>query len=178
VTRHLHLLTGAPVAVDVLDMRILGDAEVARLPPAAREIAGPILQRRVLLRAGGSVNGDSKTPPLVFATSWWNVADASATLAAVSRPIWASLADGRSELFREIRGVEHGCNPALARAFGLGCEGSGGEGSSEDGGLPALWGRHYLFHRGGRPLTAIYEVFSPRLGDWLGVEGGGTVGGM
>jgi len=165
-----------------LDMRVLTDAEEARLPPYAREIAGPILQRRVLLRvgdggAGGWEGGGGGPPsaPVVFATSWWNVADASATLATVSRPIWASLADGRSELFREIRGVEHGCNAALSRAFGLGpAQGGGGGGGGGGAVVPdttALWGRHYLFHRGGRPLTAIYEVFSPRLSEWL--SGGG-----
>jgi chorismate-pyruvate lyase len=30
------------------------------------------------------------------------------------------------------------------------------------------WSRHYRFFRGGRELTVIREVFSPRLQDWLG----------
>ena len=29
-------------------------------------------------------------------------------------------------------------------------------------------GRHYLFWHHGRPLTVIYEVFSPKLSRWLG----------
>ena len=177
VTRHLQLLTGGAVEVQVLDQRLLeGAADLATLPPSAREIAGPILQRRVLLRVaaaaatepsggggGGRPTPSAHPPALIFATSWWNVADAAATLATTARPIWTSLASTRSELFREIRGVECGGNPALSRAFGLERVG--------DKGVPTtLWGRHYLFHRGGRPLTAIYEVFSPRLGEWLGAS--------
>ena len=30
------------------------------------------------------------------------------------------------------------------------------------------WSRHYRFFRGGRELTVIREVFSPRLQSWLG----------
>lgn len=30
-----------------------------------------------------------------------------------------------------------------------------------------LWGRQYFFWHAGKPLTLIYEVFSPRLGDYL-----------
>ncbi len=175
VTRHLQLLTGAAVSVEVLDQRVLtSPAELAALPPSAREIAGPILQRRVLLRVAGKAEeegaatggSDATRPPaLVFATSWWNVADAAATLSTTARPIWTSLASTRSELFREIRGVEHGGNESLAHAFRVT---GGGMGDPATTTPPPLWGRHYLFHRGGRPLTAIWEVFSPRLGDWLG----------
>lgn len=31
-----------------------------------------------------------------------------------------------------------------------------------------FWGRQYLFWRDGRPLTLIYEVFSPALEEFLG----------
>jgi len=31
-----------------------------------------------------------------------------------------------------------------------------------------FWARHYLFYHNGRPLTLIYEVFSPNLDEWLG----------
>jgi chorismate lyase len=30
------------------------------------------------------------------------------------------------------------------------------------------WGRHYLFWKDGKPLTLIYEVFSPTLSMFLG----------
>jgi chorismate--pyruvate lyase len=31
-----------------------------------------------------------------------------------------------------------------------------------------FWGRSYLFWQGGRPITLIYEVFSPALCKYLG----------
>jgi chorismate lyase len=31
-----------------------------------------------------------------------------------------------------------------------------------------FWGRHYLFWHHGKPLTLIYEVFSPYLTKYLG----------
>ena len=31
-----------------------------------------------------------------------------------------------------------------------------------------FWGRQYVFWHGGKPLTVIYEVFSPRLQEYLG----------
>ncbi|HEY9737038.1 MAG TPA: chorismate pyruvate-lyase family protein, partial [Trichocoleus sp.] len=51
------------------------------------------------------------------------------------------------------QGIYLGHNAALAHAFG------------EDG---PFWGRHYLFWHHGRPLTLIYEVFSPYLTRYLG----------
>lgn len=195
VTRHLHILTGRPVAVDLLEMgRIAGgggggsddendeneeDQETnysLDLPSGAELLKGPLVQRRVLLRAD-----EGKGEALVYAASWWNAADAAATLdgetpapsSSSSRspssspvssrreqPVWTSLASSRTELFREIRSVYLGGCPALERDLG-----------AEPG--QELWGRHYLFWNGGKPLTVIYEVFSPRLGEWLGGRGGG-----
>jgi hypothetical protein len=43
-------------------------------------------------------------------------------------------------------------------------EEAAGSGSGPPSAAPReLWGRHYVFWAGGRPLTVIYEVFSPRL---------------
>ena len=43
------------------------------------------------------------------------------------------------------------------------------EGGSDPRSTPPLfWGRHYIFWRGGRPLTVIYEAFSPALAEYLG----------
>ena len=71
-------------------------------------------------------------------------------------PIWASLSASRCELYREIVSVHAGAAPAaLGTALGA------PPGSR-------LWGRHYLFWRGGVPLTAIYEVFSPSLEQYVG----------
>lgn len=194
VTRHLHILTGKPVAVDLLEMgRIAGgggdeggddeveeeDREVdysSGLPSGAELLKGPLVQRRVLLRAN-----EGKGEALVYAASWWNAADAASALDGAGpsnsdskanssppsppppprreQPIWTSLASSRTELFREIRSVYRGGCPAL--------EGDLGARPGDE-----LWGRHYLFWNGGKPLTVIYEVFSPRLGEWLGGMGG------
>ena len=159
------------------------------LPSGAELLRGPLVQRRVLLRAD-----EGKGEALVYAASWWNAGDAAAALDGVGaaassssnsnnsspsaasaapsssfpsrqreQPIWTSLASSRTELFREIRSLYLGGCPALEKDLGA----KPGE---------ALWGRHYLFWSGGKPLTVIYEVFSPRLQEWLGGGGGGNGG--
>ncbi|MGL5510593.1 MAG: chorismate pyruvate-lyase family protein, partial [Microcoleaceae cyanobacterium] len=64
-----------------------------------------------------------------------------------------SLARLRTELYRDVQGVCYGHSPQLELAFGQ----SG-----------PFWGRHYLFWHHGKPLTLIYEVFSPYLQKYLG----------
>lgn len=59
------------------------------------------------------------------------------------------------ELYREIHALLRGHSPRLEQL--LGCEGP-------------FWGRQYVFWSGGRPLTLIYEVFSPQLQRYLGPE--------
>jgi chorismate lyase len=80
---------------------------------------------------------------LAYAVSWWEA----------SLPIWASLARLRTELYRDIQGLHFGHCPALEAAFGQ---------------VGPFWGRHYLFWHRGKPLTLIYEVFSPCLSRYLG----------
>jgi chorismate lyase len=144
-TRHLQLLTGEPTEVDVLDMSEVGmDRDLA--PPEIQEIPGPRLRRQVWLRTASGQR-------LAYATSWWNADHVDEYLQNRALPIWASLARLRTELYRDIRGVCCGRSPHLSSAFG------------EPG---ILWGRHYLFWHHGQPLTLIYEVFSPRLQQYLG----------
>lgn len=111
-----------------------------------------------------------------YATSWWNEALVKQHLRDEALPIWVSLASRKTEIFREIlggcasrrgqellcsaplrltspAGVYRGTNPALEAAFGH-------EGP--------FWGRHYIFWHNGRPMTLIYEVFSPHLETYLG----------
>jgi hypothetical protein len=110
---------------------------------------------------------------------------------AAERPIWAALTSGQMELHRRVLGVERGANARLWSPGGggggggagatirglLGADGDWGEedkkdcdaaaaadaAADADAGSRALWGRHYVFWANGRPLTVIYEVFSPRL---------------
>jgi chorismate lyase len=142
-TRHLGLATGSPVGVEVVSM---APDQGRDTPAEAAELAAPLVRREVWL-----THPDGKR--LAHAVSWWPQAAADAHLENRSLPIWASLADRRTELFRDLRGVALGSSPSLEAAFG-------GEG--------LLWRRRYLFWREGRPLTLIVETFSPALNRWLG----------
>ena len=144
-TRHLQLLTGEPVEVDVIDMSLIGqDADGA--PDLIQEVPGPRLRRQVWLR---TQSGER----LAYATSWWEASHVDDYLQNRSLPIWSSLGHLRTELYRDIRQVHYGHSPTLERAFNY----------------PDLfWGRYYLFWHHSRPLTLIYEVFSPHLAKYLG----------
>lgn len=144
-TRHLQLLTGEPTEVDVIDMSHVGmDADGA--PVQIHRVPGPRLRRQVWLRTASGQR-------LAYASSWWEASHVDEYLQNRSLPIWASLARLRTELYRDVQGIYYGHEPALDYAFGQ----SG-----------PFWGRHYLFWHHGRPLTLIYEVFSPYLSRYLG----------
>lgn len=143
-TRHLQLLTGRPVRVEVIAM----EAAAANDPLAPDEVAElepPLLRRQVWLCCGEHTLG--------WAESWWNKAEAEAHLHDRGQPIWLSLTAGRTELFREVDGLAQVDADWLTERFGR----SG-----------PFWSRHYRFFRRGRELTVIREVFSPALERWLG----------
>ncbi len=143
-TRHLQLLTGLPVEVDLIAM----EPEPAPGPGAPAEVAEleqPLLRRQVWLCCGGQT--------LAWAESWWNQAEAERQLRQRDQPIWRSLTAGRTELYREVDGLAQVQAPWLAERF----QAPG-----------PFWSRHYRFFRSGRELTVIREVFSPALERWLG----------
>jgi chorismate-pyruvate lyase len=143
-TRHLQLLTGLPLEVDLIAMA----PQTGPDPHAPREVAElekPLLRRQVWLACGGLTLG--------WAESWWNRAEAEANLQNREQPIWRSLTEGRAELFREVDGLAQVQAPWLEERFG------------QPG---PFWSRHYRFFRQGRELTVIREVFSPLLQTWLG----------
>lgn len=143
-TRHLQLLTGLPVEVDLIAM----EREPAAGPAAPAEVAElepPLLRRQVWLRCGQQT--------LAWAESWWNQAEAEQHLRQREQPIWRSLTAGRTELYREVDGLAQVQAPWLAERFGA---------------AGPFWSRHYRFFRSGRELTVIREVFSPALERWLG----------
>ena len=143
-TRHLQLLTGEPTEVDVIDMSLVGeDADGA--PEQIVAVPGPRLRRQVWLRTASGQR-------LAYATSWWEASHVDEYLQNKSLPIWASLARLRTELYRDVQGIYCGDSVALESAF----EQSG-----------PFEGRHYLFWHHGKPLTLIYEVFSPYLTKYL-----------
>lgn len=144
-TRHLQLLTGEPTEVDVIDMSLVG-ADADGAPQQIVAVPGPRLRRQVWLRTASEQR-------LAYATSWWEASHVDEYLQNKSLPIWASLARLRTELYRDVQGIYLGNSAALESAF----EQSG-----------PFWGRHYLFWHRGKPLTLIYEVFSPYLTKYLG----------
>lgn len=150
-TRHLQLLTGHPVEVELIAMA--SEAGVSAGAPAeVAELAEPLLRRQVWLTCGSQTLG--------WAESWWNQAEAEAHLKDRRLPIWRSLSAGRAELYREVDGLGQVQEPWLEERFG------------RDG---PFWSRHYRFFRHGRELTVIREVFSPALEHWLGPAQTGPV---
>jgi chorismate-pyruvate lyase len=152
-TRHLHLLTGKPVTIDLISMgpeqelRRPGQAsDITQARPAeVSELVPPLLLRQVWLRCNGQA--------LAWAESWWNQAEAEESLRDRQQPIWLSLTSERAELFREVDGLAQVNADWLERGFAA---------------QGPFWSRHYRFFRQGRELTVIREVFSPALERWLG----------
>ena len=145
-TRHLRLITGLPVSVELIAMaEEEGGQAPADCPREVQELTPPLLRRQVWLNCGEQT--------LAWAESWWNQDEASQHLQDRNLPIWLSLTQGRSELFREVDGLALVQEPWLENRFGY---------------LGPFWSRHYRFFRQGRELTVIREVFSPALEEWLG----------
>ena len=87
--------------------------------------------------------------PLAYACSWWNAEAADRLMRKREETMLNNLRDANVELYREVKRVYVGKNGALARRFG--CE-------DED---EEIWGRHYIFWSEGKPVTVVYEAFSP-----------------
>jgi len=145
-TRHLQLLTSESTEVDVIDMSLIG-MDLDGAPDLIQRVPGPRLRRQVWLRTASGQR-------LGYATSWWEASHVDEYLQNRSLPIWASLAQIRTELYRDVQGIYYGDSDALQSGF------------NEFG---PFWGRHYLFWHHGQPLTLIYEVFSPYLTKYLGL---------
>lgn len=144
-TRHLQLLTGEPTEVDVIDMSPIGKEDDGA-PKQIEAVPEPRLRRQVWLRTASGQR-------LAYAASWWDANHVDEYLQNRSLPIWESLSRLHTELYRDIQGIYYGHSEALELAF------------EEKG---PFWGRHYLFWHDRKPLTLIYEVFSPYLTKYLG----------
>jgi chorismate--pyruvate lyase len=143
-TRHLQLLSGHPVTVEVIAMAPQPLPQPSD-PDEVRELQPPLLRRQVWLVCHGET--------LAWAESWWNQQQAEIHLRDRRQPIWTSLTAGRAELFREVDGLGQVDAEWLRERFGH---------------PGPFWSRHYRFFRAGRELTVIREVFSPALQRWLG----------
>jgi chorismate lyase len=144
-TRHLRLLTSEKIEVDVIDMSLIGN-DLDHAPLDIKKVPGPRLRRQVWLKTASGQR-------LAYASSWWDANHVDEYLQNRSLPIWESLSSLHTELYRDIQGIYYGESAALESAF------------QEKG---PFWGRHYLFWHARRPLTLIYEVFSPYLSKYLG----------
>jgi chorismate lyase len=144
-TQHLKLLTGERTEVDVIDMSPIGSGNDAA-PAEIQAIAAPRLRRQVWLRTASGQR-------LAYAASWWAAEQVDNYLENRALPIWESLSQLHTELYRDVRGIYYGNSSNLAQAFNY---------------PGPFWGRHYLFWHGRKPLTLIYEVFSPYLTKYLG----------
>ena len=143
-TRHLSLLTGEDVKIELIGMDLDPDPD-KKAPKEINELKPPLLRRQVWLQCGSQT--------LAWAESWWNQKEAEHHMKNKNQPIWQSLTKGRSELFREVDGL------ALVRSDWL-------ETKFQHQG--PFWSRHYRFFRHQRELTVIREVFNPTLEIWLG----------
>lgn len=144
-TRQVQMLTGEPTEVDVIDMSAIA-LDLDGAPDVIQTIPGPRLRRQVWVRTASGQR-------LLYATSWWEASHVDEYLKNRAIPIWASLTQLRTELYRDVQGIYCGNNEALEAGF------------QQKG---PFWGRHYLFWHNGQPLTLIYEVFSPYLTKYLG----------
>jgi chorismate lyase len=145
-TRHLQLLTKSEIVVDVIAMTPIGDHD-DNAPSDINEIPPERTRRQIWLRSASTGEVFS------HATSWWPTAKIAQHLKDPSLPIWASLNQKHTELYRDLRGIHQGYSPDLAAVF--------------DHPGP-YWGRHYLLWHGGQPLTMIYEIYSPAIAKYLG----------
>jgi chorismate lyase len=144
-TRHLQLLTGETTEVDVIDMSVVG-LEQDGAPSVLQQVRGPRLRRQVWLRTASGQR-------LGYAASWWEASRMDQYIGDRLLPVGTNLASLKTELYREICGIEQGDSAALEQAFGY---------------AGPFWGRYYLFWHQGQPITLIYEVFSPYLDRYLG----------
>ncbi len=144
-TRHLQLLTRREIVVDVVQMVDI-DCDPDNAPAEIQAIPAPRLRRQIWLKS-------SDGEVFSHATSWWGKATIAHHLKNPSLPVWKSLNQKHTELYRDLRQVYYGHCPQVEETFGY---------------PGPYWGRHYLLWHGGAPLTLIYEVYSPVLEKYLG----------
>lgn len=145
LTRHLYLLSGEPIEVEVIDMSSIA-MDSDGVPEMIHMVPGPRLRRQTWLCTASGQR-------LAYVTSWWEANKIEQSLQSHAVPIWTNLTCLRSELYRELRRVICGHSSALESAFGQ---------------LGPFWGRYYLVWYNGKPLVLAYEVLSPYLMGYIG----------
>jgi chorismate lyase len=145
-THHLGLLSGSPTEVDVIGHAAIGAAHDGAQKDHIAAIPAPRVRRQVWLR-------NTRGERLGYAASWLNEDDVGKVFKNQRIPIGKNILQNRTELFRDMKSVFCGTSRELEEAFGF---------------AGPFWGRSYLFWKGGRPVTFIYEVFSPALEKYMG----------
>jgi chorismate lyase len=144
-TRNLSSIVGSPVVAETIDTRTV-DPDLEEAPAAIAALDRPTLRRQVWLTAA---TGER----LMYGVSWWNRNQFHRHLHDPDRPIGRSLSDKRTEVFRELLGLQLGHSTLLEEAFAT---------------TGPFWGRYYLLWHQQQPLTLIYEVFSNAIARYLG----------
>lgn len=144
-THQLGLLTGSLTEVDVLGMVSVGTS-LDNAPSEVEAIMAPRCRRQVWLRNG-------RGERVGYAASWIHVDDVGVVFKDTKIPIGKNILQHKTELYRDMISVFCGHSNALENAFVA---------------PGPFWGRSYLFWSGGRPVTFIYEVFSPVLEKYMG----------
>ena len=96
--RHLQLLTQSEIVVDVVAMTSIGDDD-DNAPSDISAIAAPRIRRQIWLRSPQTGEVFS------HATSWWSEATMQKYLKDPSLPIWVSLNQKYTELYRDLKDI-------------------------------------------------------------------------
>ena len=75
-----------------------------------------LLDPQVFLRMPPVAGESRKGKALVYAASWWRADQVNEYLRDKQLPIWASLSNARTELYRDVQLVCYGNSPFLARS--------------------------------------------------------------
>nr|YP_009237478.1 product [Wildemania schizophylla]AKS28525.1 product [Wildemania schizophylla] len=92
--------------------------------------------------------GTNRKEKLILASSWWNSKEYQSIFKSPSKAIGVSLIHSEVDFYRDLHGVFLGYSQELENLFLV---------------KGPFWGRYYtLFHKG-KPISIIYEIFSPLL---------------
>lgn len=85
---------------------------------------------------------------LIFASSWWNPKEYETMFQSPSKAIGATLIHSELDFYRDLHGIFLGYSQELESIF------------LSKG---PFWGRYYTLFYKGKPISIIYEIFSPLL---------------
>lgn len=133
-TRHCQILTYKTISIDHIYTYVYSkDKEQA--------ISKPFINRKVWI-------GTSISRKLILASSWWTIEEYETIYKYPSQAIGAFFIQSELDIYRDIHEIFLGYSLELEQLFAS---------------KGPFWGRYYtLFHKG-KPLSIIYEIFSPSL---------------